>query len=356
MGDQSPGIVDEKTAEKMTDFIKSAKKAITDVETTLEKKLADSDELHVRMSEEVKGLGDVYAKDKEALSKLADDFAKMYKSNQELRDTVERQQAQLDNPKFSGSTNEKAADFILEAKSFYVEKNKTNAYSAEAAAAFDESRVTDDEIEAYKHIEAVTKKYFLANTDVMSPLDIMTPDEQKAYKHFTAKAGTSGASSFWISPHISSRVIDCDDEIHNYERLFSSEKISRDSALFAVDNGHINGEAKFKCEGDCRKNKLDVSLPGEMEINVHELQGTLCASNKLLEDSQRDVVAYYNKLWREMRIQRLNRAMFRGTGTGEPEGWLSKASGVNRMTMATGQAGHFGWNAIKKNIYNVNTK
>lgn len=132
---------------------------------------------------------------------------------------------------------------------------------------------------------------------------------------------------YWVTPQISSRIIETVFETTAMRQVATIETISSD----ALEGPYEDDEADAGWVGE-RQSRPETDTPqiGEWRIPAHEIYAAPRATQKLLDDAGHDVEAWLARKVAEKFARLENAAFVNGDGVGKPRGFTTYPDGSGR--------------------------
>ena len=229
-----------------------------------------------------------------------------------------------------------------------LEEMKTNTKALEEAIARGISAGNEDKNEV-KSSEDVVRAYnemveagFVSKTSeelrTKAALEIVTafmPHLNKEKAEFAAKTmvvGSNPDGGYFVPASTLSKIFARQYETSPMRQICNIEKIITDRLVFLKDNGEIGGG--WVGEVDSRS-ETDGATIGEGEIPVHEYYAYPWVSQKLLEDSTRDISSMLTMKAIDKTTRAQNTAFVSGNAIKQPRGFLDYSISTAEYTANT---------------------
>jgi len=132
---------------------------------------------------------------------------------------------------------------------------------------------------------------------------------------------------FWVTPALSSRIIETIKETTAMRQVATVETIGSD----ALEGPYDDDEADAGWVGERQaRPQTDTPQIGQWRIPTHELYANPAATQKLLDDAGHDVEAWLARKVAEKFARIENAAFVKGDGVGKPRGFTTYPDGSNR--------------------------
>jgi HK97 family phage major capsid protein len=157
---------------------------------------------------------------------------------------------------------------------------------------------------------------------IVSP--ILAPDHHMEGKSLSVQSDPDGG--YLVSPAMSSRINTVIFETSPIRQLATVETISTDS-LDIMDD--VNEATAGWTSETGTVSETNTPQIGKRNIPVHELYAQPKATQKVIDDAERDVEAWLSGKIAEIFARKQNTAFVSGTGAGQPRGILTYTAGTS---------------------------